>query len=517
MSKYAWRLIEKNGIIRETMRQVDQQQVDFLSQENQYYETFDEKIDVDDFTEDPADDSGEDEILLSDIIADAILCHGMKDVYHRYGDQCVNVPNEEIQLLADYNSLVKEYVYCRKSVLRRIHEAEELDSDRKPNRYWKKQDQEYTRNLDLISTLINDCRKNVFSEERWEDYESLFQSSELGWILRQIRMQWVDGRVPYYWLEKLVITFDETFAERRKLIRLLYDSVPYQPKKNSPLTIQMVMNDAVYFAHIKKAKAIHIANTEEMLNSYFPGAEISIQDFLGAIGKMREYVNRYKKENPEERVFVAHCDEGGACYGLLQHGDTEYFALSGSFDYVEERIKDLCGFSQEEIGEYDILKKNVEQLQKTCFPDAVWARMCLATMRYPNSKNKASRIPDDGESFDEALNRIPAESSKNYAQYMKDLKYDFKCCERKIFEYVSWDKEEIAILFSKFRPCEMCRKAIRKAEEENHDICVIYLGEKCLVKWIDTKDEDVEGQLGKEYGKTKKKLPGSVLELMEGD
>ena len=500
MSKYSWSLIEENGIIREIMRPVEQQKAD---QEDWHYESFNDMDEEDRYTEDPVDGSEQDDIQLSDIIADAILCHGLKDIYHRYGDQCVNEPNQEIQWLAEYNYLVKEYMYCRKMVLGLIHETK-VHSRRK----YRNQNDNIR---GLIESLIRDCRRNMSVWELHEFYGTLFRDPKLARILRKIEKKLENGEFPYYWLEKLAAAHDENYSVRRTIVKLLQDSLVYKPSGNQPLTMQMVLNPSLYEEYIEKAKSIHIANTEKMLNAYLPGAGNPIGDLKNEIRKMREYINRCHEGNQQGWIFKKHRDGKGACYGLLQHGNTAYFALSGVFDYTDDRIKDVCGIHDDTVKKYKHLIENVDKLRESCFPDAVWTRLCLSTRRYPYLEDAASAIPEKGETFKEALQRIPAETCKNYMQYMKDLRCDFTCCERKMFECVSWSEQEKTLLFSKFRPCEKCRNAIRKLNENLYNIHVFYLGEKGLEEWIDTKDEHVERNLDKKYKTIIENLVKSVV------
>lgn len=484
MEKLSWKLIEHDGVMRETMEQIYEGRGE---QVESYYESYDEFGEV----ERHAENQTNDEIEISDIIPDALLCQEMKRLFYKYQNEYVNQSKQEIELLIQYNYLIKEYIYCRKRILSAIYRTKTYKQEEESRNY-------------LVDALIQDCRRHITSSELRERYSVLFQDAILEKILNKIQEKLDEGKVPYYWLEKLVKELDGTVAERRKLVKLLQESLKYQPSREQPLTIQMVMNSSLYEDYTNNAKQIHIENTEEMLNSFIPMSVEQPQEFTDRIEMMRVYVNKCSDEDPQRQIFKDHCDTGKSCYGLLQHGTTDYFALSGSFDFEEEEIGQYYQFSGKKLREYEATKRNVLVLHTNFYPAAIWARLRLTTKRYPYQGDRGSGIPTDGESFSEAMNRVFDED------YVTGVKCDFTCCERKIFDYVSGDEGE-TFLFSKFRPCKKCRPAIRKFRVMEPNMRVFYLGENGIEEWFD-QGENRELELDEEYKIIKERLKSNALQ-----
>lgn len=484
MEKSAWKLIEHDGVIQETMVQIDEGR---REQVETYCEPYNELGEMEQHVENQTND----EIEISDIISDALLCQEMKRLFYKYQNEYVDQSKQEIELLIQYNYLIKEYICCRKKILSEIYKT-------------KIYKQEEENRNQLVDALIQDCRRHITSRELREKYSVLFHDVILEKILSKIEEKLDEDKIPYYWLEKLVKELDGTVAERRKLVKLLQESLKYQPSREQPLTIQMVMSNSLYEDYTNNAKQILIENTEEMLNSFIPMSVEEQQGFANRIEMMRVYINKCLDEDPQRQIFKDHCDVGKSCYGLLQRGNTGYFALSGSFDFVEEEIGHYYKFSDRKKREYEVTKRNVRVLHTNFYPEAVWARLKLETKRYPYQGDRGREIPIDGESFREAMNRVSDED------YANGVKCDFTCCERKIFEYVSGDEGE-TLLFSKFRPCKKCRPAIRKFKVMEPSIRVFYLGENGIEEWFD-QGEIRELELDEEYKIIKEHLKRNALQ-----
>ena len=83
MEKFTWKLIEQDGIMRETMGQIDEGRGE---QVESYYEPYDEFGGM----EQHAENQTNNEIEISDIIPDALLCQEMKRLFYKYQNEYVN-------------------------------------------------------------------------------------------------------------------------------------------------------------------------------------------------------------------------------------------------------------------------------------------------------------------------------------------------------------------------------------------------------------------------------------------
>ena len=484
MAFFTWRLLESNGKIYEKIEKTNEGvEESTVIRDEQDYELLEEN--------DENKEIIEDETEISHVIPDAVLCQEMRRLWSNSRADFSEESKRKIDLLLQYNYLIKEYVHCRKKVLSAINETKAYKSE-EANKY------------QLVDALIEDCRRRISSREFFVKYASLYNDVSLERILKRIEDKLEKGVVPYYWLEKLVKALDGTVAKRREIVKLLQDSVKYQPSREKPLTAQMIINSDLYESYTNMAKQVHIENTEDMMNCLESLSVEYPQSFQTRIEEMRGYINRCLEDGPNVYVLDGYCDAGKACYGLLQYGMNDYFALSGSFDFEEVEIRDYYRFKPSTLEKYEILKSNVTLFHTSCYPNAVWAKMRLTTKRYPYPGEWGERIPSEGETFSAAMIRSTDEA------YVKEVKQGFTCCERKIFEYLSGDSQGKVYLFSKYRPCKKCRPAIRKFRKNERGIRVFFIGENGVEEWKD-QGEDRELVLDQEYEKIKERLRKKAL------